>query len=299
MDAGPIWATRTFPLDSRRRPARAASTTDPSPTPRIELIHEVVAKAADPAFVPEPLDYGRADVDRPAAADDAPVRPRVLLVRPHRRRSCAGSAPPTARPACARRCAASRCRCSTPIRGPALPPASRAPSCAAATGPCSSAPATAAIWIGHVRRTGPTASGPEAAGHHRPRRSTGRRVADVPSIDAPRRAGYREISYRRVGAVGVLDFDFYNGAMSTGAVPAARRGAAARRRPGHQGAGAPRRRRRSPTASTSTSSTRRRDPAVEAWRNINAIDDVCREIITCTRPARRGRRSAATPAPAA
>ena len=27
----------------------------------------------------------------------------------------------------------------------------------------------------------------------------------------------------------------------------------------------------------------RRDPAAEAWRNINAIDDVCREIITCTR----------------
>ena len=23
-------------------------------------------------------------------------------------------------------------------------------------------------------------------------------------------------------------------------------------------------------------------PGVEAWRNINAIDDVCREIITCT-----------------
>ena len=28
---------------------------------------------------------------------------------------------------------------------------------------------------------------------------------------------------------------------------------------------------------------RRRPRALEAWRNINAIDDVCREIITCTR----------------
>jgi len=97
-------------------------------------------------------------------------------------------------------------------------------------------------------------------------------------------AGDREISYRRCGPVGVLRFAFYNGAMSTGQcdrLAAALRVAAAQDtrvlvlRGGEVGevfangihlhvieAAA--------------------NPEVEAWRNIQAIDDVCREIITCT-----------------
>jgi putative two-component system protein, hydrogenase maturation factor HypX/HoxX len=110
----------------------------------------------------------------------------------------------------------------------------------------------------------------------------GRRVADVPeALDRVDDPGCREIDYRRVGDVGVLTFDLYNGAASTGQchrLAAALRAAAA-------------------------DDTRvlvlqggevfcngihlnvieaHRDPAAEAWRNINAIDDVCREIITCT-----------------
>ena len=82
--------------------------------------------------------------------------------------------------------------------------------------------------------------------------------------------------------VGILTFDFYNGAASTGQC--------------HRLAAALR--------SAVAQDTRvlvlqggavfcngihlnviegRRDPAAEAWRNINAIDDVCREIITATR----------------
>ena len=90
------------------------------------------------------------------------------------------------------------------------------------------------------------------------------------------RGGYREISYRRDGDVGILRFDFYNGAMSTSQC---RRLATAMRHAAEQDTrvlvlsggevfsngihlnvieAAP-------------------HPAVEAWRNINAIDDVCRE----------------------
>ena len=62
MDAGPIWATRTFPLDPAEPPRKSALYNGPVADAAIELVHEVVAKAADPAFVPEPLDYRRPDV---------------------------------------------------------------------------------------------------------------------------------------------------------------------------------------------------------------------------------------------
>jgi putative two-component system protein, hydrogenase maturation factor HypX/HoxX len=95
-------------------------------------------------------------------------------------------------------------------------------------------------------------------------------------------AGRREIGYRRRGDIGVLSFDFYNGAMSTGQC---RRLTAALRHATSQ--------------PTRVLIVRGGDvfsngihlnvidaapsPAFEAWRNINAIDDVCREIISCTR----------------
>jgi putative two-component system hydrogenase maturation factor HypX/HoxX len=111
----------------------------------------------------------------------------------------------------------------------------------------------------------------------------GDRIADVPEELEPRGGeGHREISYRRTDDVGVLSIDFYNGAASTAQC--------------HRLAAAVR--------TAAAQDTRvlllqggevfcngihlnviegRRDPAGEAWRNINAIDDVCREIITCTR----------------
>ena len=69
MDAGPIWASRTFLLDAdppRKSDLYNGSVTDAA----VALVHEVVARFADPGFVPEPLDYTRADVVgrlRPAA----------------------------------------------------------------------------------------------------------------------------------------------------------------------------------------------------------------------------------------
>jgi putative two-component system hydrogenase maturation factor HypX/HoxX len=92
------------------------------------------------------------------------------------------------------------------------------------------------------------------------------------------RTGFREISYRRRGQVGVLSFDVYNGAMSTDVcrrLAAGVRWAAARDtrvlviRGGR-------------TFSNGIHLNvieAAADPAAAAWRNITSIDDVCREIL--------------------
>ena len=93
--------------------------------------------------------------------------------------------------------------------------------------------------------------------------------------------GRREIGYRRHGDVGIVDLDAYNGALSTSLC---RRLTNALRHAVQQ--------------PTKVLLIRGGDvfsngihlnvihaaasPALEAWRNINAIDDACREIITCT-----------------
>ena len=82
MDAGPIWASRTFPIDPTEPPRKSSLYSGPVTDAAIELVHEILAKATDPAFVPTPLDYCLRRA-RPVAADDAPVGPGVLLVRPH------------------------------------------------------------------------------------------------------------------------------------------------------------------------------------------------------------------------
>jgi len=62
-----------------------------------------------------------------------------------------------------------------------------------------------AVWIGHMRAVG--------AGFKLP--ATMLVQPDVPEIALDSDEGYREFSYREVGDVGFLRFDFYNGAMSS------------------------------------------------------------------------------------
>jgi putative two-component system hydrogenase maturation factor HypX/HoxX len=107
-------------------------------------------------------------------------------------------------------------------------------------------------------------------------------LVDVPQLVEPAGpTGHQEISYRRLGDVGELRFDFYNGAMSTAQC---RRLVAALRRAIAQDA-------KVLVVGGGESFSNgihlnvihaAGDPAGEAWRNIVAIDDVCREIIMCT-----------------
>ncbi|WP_308282875.1 hydrogenase maturation protein [Pseudonocardia nigra] len=278
MDAGPIWATRTFALPADP-PRKSALYAGPVTDAAVELAREVVARAANPTFVPRPLDPTRPvrgrlrptmrQTDRAFSWSD----PTEHVLR--RIRAADGS--PGVRTVLA----------GLPVsvfdahRGPATPgePGTialrRHGAVLVRTG-------DGALWIGQLRRVsaddGPRVKLPAAA-------VLGDRVAHVPEslepLEAGEADGYREIAYRRRGAVGVLSFDFPNGAMSTTQchrLAAAVRFAAAQDtavivlRGGqffsngiHLGV-----------------IEARPDPAMEAWRNIVAIDDVCREIITCT-----------------
>ena len=55
MDAGPVWASRTFGMPATPV-AKAALYNGPVADAALALIHEVVARAADPAFIPAPQD---------------------------------------------------------------------------------------------------------------------------------------------------------------------------------------------------------------------------------------------------
>jgi putative two-component system hydrogenase maturation factor HypX/HoxX len=279
MDAGPIWGSRTFPIDPIDPPRKSSLYSGPVADAAVELVHEILVKAGDPAFVPIPLDHRSPGIrsrlrpamrqaDRQFSWSDptATVLRRIRAAdgAPGVRTTLAGTAVsvfdahPGPAPA------------GSAHTGSALPgrPGEILRRCGGAvlvrTG-------DAAVWIGHVRAAGREALKlPATMALHE-------RLAQVPATPG----GYREISYRRRGPVGVLRFAFYNGAMSTHQcerLAAALRTAAAQDtrvlvlRGGETFANgihlnvieaAPR-------------------PEIEAWRNIQAIDDVCREIITCT-----------------
>jgi putative two-component system hydrogenase maturation factor HypX/HoxX len=278
MDAGPIWGTRTFALP-HEPPRKSALYSGPVTEAASALAREVVARLRDPEFAPRPLDYARPGVRgrlRPVMtqADRAFswADPTAEVLR--RIRAADGS------PGVRTELAGLPVSVFDAHRGPATPgePGTialrRHGAVLVRTG-------DGALWIGHLRRT----EGAAGTRIKLPATTVLRdRLAGVPESLEPLGApdgGYREITYHRHGPVGVVGFDFYNGAMSTAQshrLAAALRAAAAQ--------------------DTSVLVLRggqffsngihlnvieaRPDAAAEAWRNINAINDVCREIITCT-----------------
>ena len=278
MDAGPIWGSRSFPMPDSA-PRKSDLYNGPVTEAALELVQEVVAKAADPTFEPEPLDYRRPDVTgrlrRPVrrvdrsfgwsdptdhvlrrirAADGSPGVQTLLLGQPvavfdaHTSRT---GTEHTAEPGTVTR--------------------RRHGAVEVATG-------DGAIWVGHLRPMrddSPQLKLPAST-------VLGELLDGVP--EAPDDGGYREIDYRRQGRegeVGVLTFDFYNGAMSTAQC---RRLETAVRYAAAQDSHVLVLR-----GGTTFSNgihlgviEAAADPAAEAWANITAIDDVCREIITCT-----------------
>ncbi len=61
MDAGPIWATRTFPMPGEP-PRKSSLYNGPVADAAIACILEVLDKATDPGFVPTPLTQARRTV---------------------------------------------------------------------------------------------------------------------------------------------------------------------------------------------------------------------------------------------
>ncbi|WP_328465214.1 enoyl-CoA hydratase-related protein [Actinoplanes sp. NBC_00393] len=281
LDAGPIWATRTFPLPAAP-PRKSALYTGPVSDAMLECVFEVVAKAADPMFVPVPAE------DAPTEAPGARPRPQmrqedrafdwseptdVIL----RRIRAADGSPGVltdvgglaayvydAHPGLARG------------GRPGVILSRRQGAVLVGTGDGS-------LWIGHLRPAGDD-------GIKLPATSVlGARLRGVPhapvgpEIDPEAPSAYRQIRYRRSGAVGWLHFDFYNGAMAPGH---SRRLLAGLRHAAAQDTRVLVLRGGTEAFSNGihlNAIEASADPAGAAWAGIRAINEVCREIITCTR----------------
>ncbi|CAA7626867.1 enoyl-CoA hydratase-related protein [Magnetospirillum sp. SS-4] len=125
-----------------------------------------------------------------------------------------------------------------------------------------------AVWIGHLRLKQPHALKLPAA-----------TVLD--GLDLPELPGYHDIWYDERHGVGYLHFPFVNGAMSTERcqrLTAAFRKAASRPTKVIALMGGPDFWSNGIHLCTIESAA---SPADESWRNINAMNDLCREIITC------------------
>lgn len=280
LDGGPVWAVRSFPMPSST-PTKSELYNGPVADRAVDLVREVVAKAADPSFVPR-----RPDVTDPAV----PGRPRPPMRQDDRafcwsdptdhivRRIAAADGSPGVR---------------TTVRGQAVSVFDARPGPALDRGVPGAVLAwrhgavlvrtgDATVWIGQV-----TAHTDSGVGIKLPAELALSGIrAGLPRWErrpnGVARDGFREIDYVRHGQVGVVSFDAYNGALST---EDCRRLAAALRR----------------AASDDTRVLVLRggqtfcnglhlnvieavpDPAAAAWRNIIAIDGVCREIISNTR----------------
>lgn len=282
FDAGPVWATRTFPL-GREAQRKGSLYNGPVADAAVDLVREVVAAAGDPTFVPRPLAALRSPApgrlrgtmrqdDRGFAWTD----PTEHIVR--RIRAADGS-PGVRTTLCGETVSVYDAQPGPPLRTaePGTVVAYRHGGLLVLT-------ADGSAWIGQARRIGAVAVPPVKLPATLALRDRLGRVPQLlrAALDDPGRAGFREIGYRRTGAIGVLSFDFYNGAMSTAdcrRLETALRYAAARDTRVLVIAG----------GETFCNGIQLNvieaaaHPAAEAWRTINAIDDVCREIITCTR----------------
>jgi putative two-component system hydrogenase maturation factor HypX/HoxX len=285
MDAGPVWATRSFAVPTLDPPTKSGLYGGPVTDAAAELAREVVARAADPGFVPRPL----------ADHDPAAVRGRLRPLMRQAERSFSWEDPteeilrriraadgfPGVRTtlAGAEVSVYDAHRADVPRGTPGAVSACRNGAVLVHTG-------DGALWIGHVRMRGPDA-GPRAklpAVTALGARLDGvaRRTEPLAGRPgSPSWSGYREIGYDRVGPVGVVSFDLHNGAMST---DQCRRLLAALHHATAQD-----------TSVLLVQGGRSfsngihlgvieesPQPAVEAWRNINAIDDVCAALLECT-----------------
>ncbi len=141
-----------------------------------------------------------------------------------------------------------------------------------------------AVWITHVMRAG----GPEPRLKLPAQTVLGERVAHVPEAPlapdaAVAHATWRPIEYAEEGAVGFLRFPFHNGAMGTAQCEALRAAyAAAKARPTRVIVleGGPDFWSNGIHLNLIEASAH---PAEESWRNINAMDDLVREIVLTDR----------------
>ncbi len=278
MDAGPIWATRTFAVPAAP-PRKSSMYNGPVADAAMECVFEVVAKAQDPSFAPVEAPVARPrplmrQTDRAFAWED----PTEQIVRKIR----AADGSPGVR---------------TEVGGlsvfaydvvPGLGRVGRPGQLLSRRqGAVLVGTGDGSLWLGHLRAADP---GHGRAGIKLPATTLlGTRLRGVPhsplppGIEPEHPGAYRQIRYRRAGAVGWLTFDFYNGAMAPGH---SRRLLAGLRHAASQDTEVLVLRGGTDAFSNGIHLNvieAAPDPASAAWANIRAINEVCREIITCTR----------------
>jgi putative two-component system hydrogenase maturation factor HypX/HoxX len=270
MDAGPVWACREF---SMRDAAKSSIYREEVTEAAVAAVREAVDRFAKGGFTLRRVD---------TAADGVRGRPRPAMRQADR--AIDWSSDTTARVLAKIRSADG----SPGVRDRLFDRAVHLYNAKAAAGfdgppgavVARSGPAIAratidgAVWIGHLR---------EPAGEHPFKLPAthvlAREVAGLPAVPVDAPAGFGEIAYREAGAVGMLHFDFYNGAMG---IEASTRLLAAY-----------------------LTATRRptkvivllggtefwsngmdlnlieaaRSPADESWANINALDDLAEAIV--------------------
>ncbi|WP_280352572.1 enoyl-CoA hydratase-related protein [Nocardia abscessus] len=275
MDAGPIWCTRTFPLPAERKSAVYNTVVADA---AIECLLEALDKAAAPGCSPTPQDEVPRSVaharTRPAmhrrdreirwtddadtilrrihAGDGSPGAPATI-----------GNAPMLVYDAC---------------RGQEAPRAAPGTVLRRRDHAVEVACGDAGIWIGRLEPL--TGDRPPCKGPAVPVLA----AAGFPVEAVPRARGRTpaEIRYRRSPDIGFLDIDFYNGAMGTAQCDrllAAFGYAAAQNTKvlvlANDG----------PYFSNGIDLNAvelSADPEGEAWRNLLAINNVCRAILTCS-----------------
>lgn len=305
MDAGPVWASRTFAMPAD--PARARKSTvyrNEVTEAATAAVLEAIERYASGRHVPQRIEQGApgvrgrtrppmkqddrridwsrdstADVLRKIRASDG--TPGVLdelfgvpcyLYDAHAAVAMAAAPHPSPLPVSGER----GCFCPLPSHGEragvrGLATAGRI--LARHHHAILRATTDGAVWIGHVKRADVEGAFklPVAVAFHE-------QVAALPVAGD----GYDEIRYEEDGAVGILHFAFYNGAMSTSQCErllAAYRAALARPTRVLVLAGGPDFFSNGIHLNVIEAAA---SPADESMRNIEAIDDVCEAILTTT-----------------
>jgi putative two-component system hydrogenase maturation factor HypX/HoxX len=278
MDAGDVWAGAEFAM---RAAAKSSIYRREVTDAALECVLAAIEQAGDPAFRPRPINSSDANVrgrrhppmrqqDRAIdwRADDA----ETVLRRIH---AADGS------PGVADEIAGLPCRLFGGWHEPApLQQGMPGEILATRDGAILRATRDGAVWISHLRARQVADNIKLPATTVLQGRLPGVPEWPRPLLAQPDAGGFRELAYVEDGPVGLLAFDFHNGAMSTAQC---RRLAAALAEIRHR-----------PMKvlvllggrefwcngihlATIEAAT---NPADESWENINAIDDVCREILS-------------------
>ena len=279
MDAGPVWAWREFAMRNARKSALyRLEATDAA----VAAVLEAVEHAGEPGFTPMPAAqlpgasrHGWRPSMNPSTGriDWNGDNTATVLRKLH----CADGSPGVEDTLLGVPC---RLFDARPARGWRGEPGQviachNEAVCLATT--------DGAVWIGRLRELGDGAAPFKLPAS---RVLGAQRLASVPRLDGdPTVAsfpGYADIRYEENGPVGFLHFDFYNGAMSTercNRLLAAYRHARARPTRVIVLMGGPEFWSNGLDLNAIEAAA---SPADESWRNINAIDDLAREIITTT-----------------